>query len=53
MKRLKILVSGILTAAMLASSVVALAEEDLYGAAAAANDTTLTLEEMMTYAIQG
>lgn len=52
MKRLKILLTtGILTASML-SSVSVLASEDLYGAAKAAGDMDLTVEEMMTYAIQ-
>lgn len=53
MKRLKkIMSTGILTAAILSSSVLAMASEGSYGATGAMADTELTLEEMMTYAIQ-
>lgn len=48
----KLVTTAILGVAFMATSVIALAGEVSFGAAGAAKDESLTLEEMLTYAIQ-
>jgi len=53
MKRItKLITTAVLGMAFMASSVIALAGEVSFGAVGAAKDESLTLEEMLTYAIQ-
>lgn len=48
----KILTAGVLGITVLSSSAIALASDELWGAAAAAADTDLTMEDMLTYSLQ-